>query len=403
MNKTLPISLLFFTLLLQSCFPKDEKVNLFSEIKKGEEFVTANNKFAFDFFKKISKKEDKENYMISPVSLSLALGMAYNGTANKTKEAFEQTLNYTSFLPKEINTINKEIIRTLANNSTGALFQIANSIWIEDSFPVKESFISTNKKFYSAEVEKLDFSDTNSANIINNWVSDKTYQKIPKIINKINSNDVLFLINAIYFKSDWKYTFKEEDTKVLPFYGENKTENVKMMHLTEKLDFYENTTFTAVKLPYKNNKYSMTILLPKEGKKTTHISNLLDINNWKNWKTNFNKKEVQLAMPKFAFSYEKTLNNTLLDLGLGVAFKQSADFSKISNIPVSISYVMQKTFIEVNEKGTEAAAVTNVGIGTLSINPYNILKLNKPFLFVITEKETGSISFIGKIGMPKTN
>ncbi|WP_299666915.1 serpin family protein [uncultured Polaribacter sp.] len=395
------VNFLFLFLLFFNCEKNDEKKNPFSTVLKGEEFVTANNKFAFDIFKKISNEENKENYMISPVSLSLALGMTYNGAENSTKTAFESTLNYTSFLPEEINTINKEIITNLSDNSAGSTFKIANSIWIENSFPVKENFTNINANYYSAAVEKLDFSNPNSVNIINNWVSDKTYQKISKIIDIINADDIMFLINAIYFKSDWKYSFNPSETTALPFYGKNNTQDVKTMQLTADLDFYENTNFTAVKLPYKNDKYAMTLLLPKDGKNIEDISNLLNTENWGNWNANFSKKEVALKMPKFTFSYEKELKEQLTDLGLGVAFTNSADFSNISDVPLSISFVLQKTFIEVNELGTEAAAVTAVGIGVTSVDlSKKSVALNKPFLFAITEKETNSICFIGKIGMP---
>ena len=400
-KKYVILTILTVGFLVQSCTETDQVKTPFKTVLKGKEFVAANNKFAFDIYKNIAENETKENYMISPVSLSLALGMAYNGAANNTKSAFENTLNYASFLPEEINTINQEIITNLSDNSVGSLFEIANSIWIKNSFPVKDDFININKKYYNAEVAKLDFADANSVNIINNWVADKTYQKIPKIINSISNNDVLFLINAIYFKSDWKYTFKEEDTKELPFYGENTTKNVETMYLNADLDFYENEDLLAIKLPYKNDKYAMTILLPKEGKNTQDISNLLNTTNWENWNTNFSKKTIQLEMPKFTFSYEKTLNKPLKDLGLENAFTTSADFSNISNLPIAISYVLQKTFIEVNEKGTEAAAVTSVGFVNLSLSPnQNKVALNKPFLFAITEKETNSICFMGKIGMP---
>jgi serpin B len=396
--------LLIGLLVFYSCLNNDDEKTPFNTLTKGKEFVEANNKFAFDIFRKISNEENEDNFMISPVSLSLALGMTYNGAEDETKTAFENTLNYTAFDSDEINALNKEIISNLANSSSGSLFEIANSIWIKNSFPVKEDFINTNKNYYNAEVEKLDFSDANSVNIINNWVSDKTHQKIPEIIDGISNESVMFLINALYFKSDWKYTFKEENTIELPFYGENNTENVKTMHLTADLNFYENEVFTSVKLPYKNDKYSMTVFLPSENKEISNIVDALTNENWLNWNNSYSTEEVALALPKFKFSYKKQLKTPLSDLGLAVAFSNSANFSGISNTPLFISFVLQKTFIEVDEKGTESAAVTVVGIETTSTGSSNkIVTLNKPFLFTITEKETGSICFIGKVGMPKND
>jgi len=393
----------FLLLLLSfiSCEEQEEK-NPFTSVARSSEFIEANNRFAIDIFKKVANEEEKENLMISPVSLSLALGMAYNGAANKTKTAFEETLNYNTFLPNEINNLNKEIIYNLTDNSQGSLFEVANSIWTEKTFPVKEEFIKTNQEFYAAEVESLDFSDSNSVNSINNWVKTKTRNKIPKIIEELSSDLKMILINALYFKSDWKYTFKEEDTKELPFYGENGTENVQMMHLTNDLSFYESGEFSSVKLPYKNDKFSMTIFLPKENNTTSNITNLLTIENWQNWNKNYTIIPIDLEMPKFKFSYKKELNNPLSDLGLDIAFSDNANFIGISDINLKISYILQKTFIEVDEKGTEAAAVTAIGFTTTSTGSSNkLIRLNKPFLFAITEKETGSIFFLGKVGMPK--
>ncbi|KGL62540.1 serpin family protein [Polaribacter sp. Hel1_85] len=400
MKKNVLIKVLFIV-VLQSCSSTLKEKEPFNTIPKSEKFIESNNKFAFDIFKNIATTETNENFMISPVSLSLAIGMVYNGAESETKIAFENTLNYTDFLPNEINEINREISLNLSDNSVGSLFEIANSIWVEKTFSVKEDFINTNKNYYNAEVENLDFSDANSINIINNWVSGKTHQKIPTIIETISPTDVMFLINALYFKSDWKYKFEEENTKEIPFYGANSTENVEMMNLTNDLLFYENTSFSAVKLPYKNDKYTMTVILPKENKTTTDIINLLNTDNWKSWTENFKNQAINLTIPKFKSSYQKILNETLIDLGLGNAFSTNANFNGISDVSLKISYVLQKTFIEVNEKGTEAAAVTVVGIETTSTQPNKEMIINKPFLYTITEKETGSICFLGKIGMPK--
>lgn len=397
------ISILLFLSIFISCeITQQTERERFSAIEKNKEFIEANNKFAFDVFKKVFNEETRENLMISPVSLSLALGMTYNGAENETKTAFEKALNYTQFLPSEINNLNKEIIYNLSDNSPGAIFEVANSIWVDKTFPVKEDFINTNKTFYNAEVESLDFSNENSLKVINNWVSDKTYQKIPTIIDEISPSLKMILINALYFKSDWKHTFQEENTKELPFYGEQSTENVLMMHLTNALAFYENENFSSVKLPYKNEKYAMTVFLPKENQTTKSITNLLNIENWQKWNESYSTIPVDLEMPKFKLSYKKNLNKPISELGLGVAFTSSANFGNISDTSLQISYILQKTFIEVDEKGTEAAAVTAIGIKTTSVGPSNkSFRLNKPFLYAITEKETGSICFLGKVGMPE--
>jgi serpin B len=397
-----PVVIFCVAFLLQSCSSNEEVRTPFSAIEKNEDFIKSNNKFAFEIFKKVAQVESEENFMISPVSLSLALGMAYNGTENSTKNAFEETLNYTEFSPNETNNLNKEIIYHLSDNSQGSLFEIANSLWIEKTFAIKEAFIKINKEFYDAEVQSLDFSDPNSLQRINDWVRSKTHEKIPTIIETLDPNLKMILLNALYFKSDWKYNFKEENTQELPFYGETSTDNVQMMRRTNDLSFYQNEHFESIKLPYKNEKFSMTIFLPKENNTTSDITNLLNIENWQHWNESYTKVPVDLEMPKFKFSYEKKLNNPLSDMGISIAFTDAANFAGISDIPLKISFIIQKTFIEVDEKGTEAAAVTAIGMVLTNIGSSDrIVRLNKPFLYVITEKETGSICFLGKLGMPK--
>jgi serpin B len=397
-----PVVIFCIAFLLQSCYSNKEGRTPFSAIEKNEDFIKANHKFAFEIFKRVAEEESEENFMISPVSLSLALGMVYNGAESDTKNAFEETLNYQDFLTNETNNLNKEITYHLSDNSQGSLFEIANSIWTEKTFAIKEEFIKKNKEFYDAEVQSLDFYDPNSLQRINDWVRSKTHEKIPTIIETLDPNLKMILLNALYFKSDWKYTFKEENTQELPFYGETSTDNVQMMRLTNDLSFYQNEHFESIKLPYKNEKFSMTIFLPKENNTTSDITNLLNIENWQDWNESYTKVPVDLEMPKFKFSYEKNLNNPVSDMGLNIAFTDAANFTGISDIPLKISFIVQKTFIEVDEKGTEAAATTAIGMTLTNVGSSSrMVRLNKPFLYVITEKETGSICFLGKLGMPK--
>ncbi|MBJ2174098.1 serpin family protein [Aureibaculum sp. A20] len=400
-NFYLCLSLILSNLLL-SC-ESDIKTPIpdFESIAKSGEIVKANNKFAFSLFKEIAKEESSQNYMISPVSASLALGMVYNGAENQTKEAFNSVFNYGNATLEEVNLVNQNLIAQLSDNNSGAIFNIANSLWIKNSFPVKDAFIDLNKQFYDAKVQNLDFQDPKSVDIINNWVADKTQQKIPTVIDNISPNMVLFAINALYFKSDWKYQFKEENTNDQSFYPEEgNTKSVAMMNMEQDLSFLSNSLFSSVILPYKNDKYSMIVLLPNEDKNVTDIIAEMNDESWYNWLSQYNETRMSLSMPKFTFAYEKMFNEALDNLGLDIAFTDAADFSGISEIATQIAFVKQKTFIEVNEKGTEAAAVTTIGIGTTSTGSSTRMTLNKPFLFLITEKKTNAICFIGKIGMP---
>tara|TARA_R110001583_G_scaffold153027_5_gene304812 strand:+ start:351 stop:1577 length:1227 start_codon:yes stop_codon:yes gene_type:complete len=399
---TFPFIIFICVITFQSCSTEeDTSLKAFDTIAKGQEIVTSNNDFAFSLFKEIALNETENNFMISPVSASLALGMVYNGAAGATQQAFANVFNYGDTTLEETNTVNQNIINNLTHTSSGTIFEIANSLWVKNTFPVKETFLEANKTYYSAEVQNKDFSDPKTLETINNWVSNKTNGKIPKILNEISSNAVLYAINALYFKSDWKYRFKPEDTKKLPFQLDNGTvKQVDMMTMEQDLKYFSNTVFSSVALPYKNDKYTMTIMLPNTDKQVNDIVAIMNIENWTNWQNNYFDKNIKITLPKFTFSYEKTFNTALTNLGLGIAFTENADFSGLSDIPTQISFVLQKTFIDVNEKGTEAAAVTVVGIETTSIDVPKQFLLDRPFLFAITEKETGSICFIGKVGMP---
>ncbi|WP_185956549.1 serpin family protein [Changchengzhania lutea] len=386
-----------------SCSAVDETpLKSFDSVAKGREVVAANNQFAFSLFKEISEAEAENNFMISPASASLALGMVYNGAAGETQQAFSDVFNYGNVTLEETNLINQNIINNLINTSSGTIFEIANSIWVNNTFPVKETFIETNKAYYFAEIQNKDFNDPETLETINNWVSNKTYGKIPKVLNEISPDAVLYAINALYFKSDWKYRFNQEDTKSLPFQLDDGTvKQVDMMSMEQDLEYFSNAVFSSVKIPYKNDKYSMTLMLPHTNKAVNDMIGTMNNENWKAWQGNYNVQGLKMTMPKFTFSYEKLFNDALTNLGLGIAFTGSANFSGLSDMGTQISFVLQKTFIDVNETGTEAAAVTVVGIEVTSTNGPKQFLLDRPFVFVITEKETGSICFMGKVAIPE--
>lgn len=389
--------------IFQSCSTTDEiPMEPFESVAKGSQIVSANNQFALSLFKEIAQTETEDNFMISPVSASLALGMVYNGAAGETQKAFSTMFNYGNITLEETNLVNQKIIENLTMASPGTNFEIANSIWVRNTFPVKQPFLETNKTYYAAEVQNKDFNDPKTLETINHWVSNKTNGKIPKILEEISSDAVLYAINALYFKSDWKYRFKSEDTKSLPFkLNDGSVKQVEMMSMEQDLNYFSNAVFSSVELPYKNDTYIMTLALPHTDKTTGDIISIMTNENWMEWKHNYTIQGIKITMPKFTFSYEKEFNEALTNLGLGIAFTDNANFDGISDMPTKISFVLQKTFIDVNEKGTEAAAVTVVGIELTSATMPKQFLLDRPFVFAITEKETGSICFMGKVGMPE--
>ncbi|MBD0823158.1 serpin family protein [Aestuariibaculum marinum] len=399
-------SILTITMLCISCSTNDENnLEPFNSITKSKEVVSSNNAFAFSLFKEVLQDEEKANVMISPVSASLALGMVYNGANGDTKQAFSNIFNYGNTTLEETNVVNQNIINYITETTSSSTFNIANSLWVNNTFPVHASFIDVNKTFYYAEVQNKDFNNPKTLEAISDWCSNKTNGKIPNALDVISPQAAMYAINALYFKSTWKHEFKKENTKPEAFYLNDNTETlVDMMTTQHDLKYLTNDLFSAVQLPYKNDKYIMTLILPNTDKQINDVIIEMNSQNWETWQNNYQPQEIKLSIPKFKFSYGKKLNNSLTNLGLGIAFSDYADFSGISDIPTKISSVLQKTFIEVNEEGTEAAAVTVIEIETTSVgNQPKQLVLNKTFLFTITEKETGSICFMGKVGNPAIN
>jgi serine protease inhibitor len=302
-----------------------------------------------------------------------------------------------------VNEITKELIHVLVTNVKGNLLEIANSLWCNEGFPVKQEFIDLNSNYYDAEVRELDFRQASAIKTINDWVSDKTHGKIDEIIREIDPATMMILINAIYFNCVWEVEFDHRDTQPAPFYTEAGTEygNVEMMDLESTFSVSFTDQFSAVELPYKNKKFSMYLFLPAEGTTVNELVEEVDGEQWNTWIGQFSEvKKFTVQMPKFKFEFERSLNDDLKHMGLGIAFTEAADFSGISNIPLLISDVIHKTYIDVNEKGTEAAAVTAVVMGVTSAGPAHMIRFDRPFLFAITENSSKSILFIGRITEP---
>lgn len=371
--------------------------------EKTQQLINNSNEFGFDVFKEVlnSSLED-QNVMYSPLSATLALAMTYNGAAGTTKTAFENTLHLTGLTPEEINQSMYDLCDALTGVDSKITLDLANSIWYRNTFSVESDFLDTNKKYYDAEVSDLDFNDPNSVNIVNNWVNDKTNGKIPTIINEINPAEVMYLINATYFKGNWRSKFDPSLTENEPFTLQNGTTiQVPTMKQETKMGALNNDLFTAVELSYGRGNFSMVLMIPQTGKTLSDLENELNQENWQNWMDQMmDSVKLVIHLPKFTFSYEKTLNQELKNLGLGIAFDAlNADFSKINpNDPFWISFVKQKTYVKVDEEGTEAAAVTVVG-GVTSSLPVSVF-FNHPFLFAIREKSTGTILFIGRVMDP---
>jgi len=370
---------------------------------KSAKVIETNNDFGLALFRTVLDSEQESNIMISPASVSIALGMAYNGAETTTRDAFEAVLNYEGLTREEVNEITKELIGVLVTNVTGNLLEIANSMWYNEGFPVEQDFIDLNSNYYSAEVREIDFQSADAVNTINNWVSDKTHGKIDEIIEAIDPAMMMILINAIYFNCVWEVEFDPEDTDQAPFYTEAGSvfAQVDMMQLKSTCNVAFTNDFNAVELPYKNGKFSMFLFLPSDESSVSQLVDELDGDTWNSWLEEFQEMEdFTVNMPKFKFEFERSLADDLKGMGLQVAFTGDADFSGISPIDLLISDVINKTYIDVNEEGTEAAAVTAIVFETTAVGPPSFIRLDRPFLFAITENSSKSILFMGKVAKP---
>ncbi len=371
------------------------------------ELIASDNIFGLKLFRAIAEAEGDTNIFISPLSISMALGMTLNGAAGETYTTMKETLELAGLTEEEINQAYRSLIELLTNLDPKVIFEIANSIWYRDSFPIEQSFIDVNREYFDAEVEGLDFNDPGAADIINAWVDAKTNGRIEEIVDRpIDPLTMMFLINAIYFKGDWTYRFSESDTEIRPFtLADGSTRQVPMMFI-EDVTFAKSRgeNYEAVDLAYGDSLFTMTVIRPDAGVDIDSFIADFDSDEWARLCGAWHHEKFGLfGMPKFTLEYEITLNDVLKALGMEIAFDDYlADFTRMyveeGQPNLFISEVKHKTFINVDEKGTEAAAVTSVEMGSRSM-PDSLI-IDRPFLFVIRERCSGTILFIGKMMDP---
>ncbi len=373
-----------------------------------DRLVSANIIFGFKLFAEIVKQDTGKNIFVSPASVAIALAMTYNGAGGKTKQAMAGALELPAMSLQEVNRANAALRAMLENPDPKVQLNIANSLWARKGIIFKPVFMKRNEDFYGAEVTTLDFDDPAAPSTINSWVSEKTKGKINKIMENISSDAILFLINAIYFKGNWTVEFAKEKTEERPFYLLDGTqENHSMMSQSGNYRYYRGKNFQAISLPYGDNKrVSMYIFLPNEGFRLREFLESLNAENWKNWMSQFHMMQGSIVLPRFKLEYELNLNNALKALGMEVAFDKSrANFENMCPIApgvnVFINEVKHKTFLEVDEEGTEAAGVTSVEMRITSIGQEFSMIVDRPFFCAIRDNETGTILFMGCIVQPK--
>ena len=363
--------------------------------------VQQDNDFAFDFLQRSVNAFDDANVVLSPISVSLALGMVWNGADGDTKTKMETALKMSGLSVEQINEYYKLMQTSLPRIDPKTKLSIANSIWYKNGFQVYRDFLETNKEYFNSEVAALDFTNPQAVKTINDWCAKNTNNLIPKVLDYIPGDAVMYLINAIYFKGTWSTQFDKERTFETNFYNEDNTTNlVKMMSVTESFNYTEDESAQYLELPYGSGFFNMTFILPKGEKTTTDIIDNINISKWNDIQNQMYSQEVVVRIPRFKTKLQYLLNDVLQAMGMTSAFGDFANFSKISMEDIFISRVLHDTYIEVTEEGTEAAAVTTVEmVEFASEEPQNVVFFaNKPFLFLIHEKSTGIILFIGKIG-----
>ena len=373
--------------------------------KKSAEIIEAGRAFGFELFREINSLSDEENIMISPLSVSYALGMTYNGAAGTTLEAFDEVLHFEGLTTEEVNESYKDLMDQLVHLDDQVEFSIANSIWYRLGFQVLADFIQTNQDYFDAAVKEIDFSDPETVDVINQWIENNTNGKIKDMLDYIPVDAVMYLINAIYFNAQWKYEFIKEETYEGDFnLADGTIHQADFMRVSGDFAYSSNEDFSAVELPYGDSTFSMVVLLPSGENELSDLVAQLDVAHWDSWFDNTSLTGVQVDLPKFKYGFKSLLNDPLINLGLGAAFSGGADFTRINPAgDLFISRVIHQTFIDVKEEGTEAAAATIVEVSfTSSEVPVPILfKANKPFLYIIKENSTGAIIFIGKVGKPE--
>ena len=371
------------------------------ELSQTEQAVIeASNRFTFDLLKEVNRDEGGANVFISPLSASMALGMTLNGAEGTTFEAMQGTLRFEGLSRAEINESYRDLIALLRNLDPHVTFGIGNSIWYRLGFPVLEPFLETTREFFDAEVAGLDFNDPAAAEVINAWVREATRDKIHEIVDSpIDPNIMMFLINAIYFNGTWTYEFDPEETREADVHRDDGTTvPIRLMAQTAELPYAWTDEYVAVDLPYGGGAFVMTVVVPTAGTGIDSLIESLDDERWERLLAELAKTEVEVHLPRFKLEYEKTLNDVLSALGMGVAFTPAADFSRMTpGGGVWISEVKQKSFVEVDEEGTEAAAATVVVV-ELSAGP--ALRADRPFLFAIRERFSGTLLFVGKLADP---
>lgn len=369
--------------------------------------IESGNEFAFDVFDRVVQNaQPGQNLMISPLSISFALSMTLNGAAGETRDAMMEALRISGIGMETLNKSYKALTEALLNVDKKVLISIANSVWTEDNFEVKKAFIDILASYYDAESKPFDIDDPSAPGLMNKWIEEKTNGLIREMISQLPDNTVMLLINAIYFKGQWKLQFDESLTVDEVFYRTaNSRVTVPMMKKKKEYKVFVGNGFKIAEFPYGQGNYVMDVILPDEKEGFNSTLALINSNDYELWVDQMAEQEIEVSFPRFKYGFKESLSDILSDMGMGIAFTDNADFSNISGqYDLLLTDVAHQTFIETNEEGTEAAAATVVTVGVTSMPPPPLeFRMDHPFMFIIRETSTNSILFMGRVSDPSAN
>ncbi len=366
------------------------------------EVIDAANAFGFNLLRELAADDPEQNLFISPLSASMALGMTLNGAAGNTYDGMLEALALQGLGQEEINLTYDSLIELLDGLDPAVTFQLANSVWAREGFPVLPDFLQRVQDHFDATAESVDFSDPATLDRVNDWVKEGTGGKIEKMFDSFPGNLVMILLNAIYFKGDWTDAFDRDRTQDGVFtLADGSTKTAKLMHRRADLLYLDDADFQAVELPYGGGAYAMTVVLPRHGVRLAEVVAELDAPTWSAWTDALAEQDLTLDLPRFTVEWEEKLNEVLIRLGMEDAFDPGrADFTRLTaRGGIWVDEVKQKTFVEVNEEGTEAAAATSVSM--VDSAPPGV-RVDRPFLVAIRERLSGTILFLGAIYDPES-
>lgn len=363
-----------------------------------EKRIVQDNDFAIDLFQRAVNASTEQNILVSPLSVSIALGMTWNGAIAETKSGMEAALKMSGLTKDEINDYYKVLQSTLPNIDPTTELGIANSVWYKTGYPVRSEFKNTAIDYFKSEVRELDFSQPWAVDSINGWCARKTNQHITDILDQIPGDAVMYLVNAMYFKGIWRKPFDKKNTKVMTFTDEKKqASDVNMMFQKDTFNYTYDDKAQYIDLTYGNKAFSMTVILPHYNSSVSGVLAELTSESLGAKLKNMKSQEISLYFPRFRSKSKFLLNSVLSDMGMSRAFQDWDEFREMADADIYISRVLHDTSIEVTEEGTVAAAATVVEMTEKSAAT-NYFNVNRPFIYVIRENSTGVILFIGKMG-----